>query len=104
MAHSRETAQQVRSEYIDTMSKISFSYFKDYHSKLHKMQVSGGSGRPGGREGGGGGWWEGGRGEGGREGGGGGGREGGGGGRGREGVVGGRREGVGGRREGVEGG
>ena len=39
MAHSRETAQQVRSEYIDTMTKINFSYFKDYYSKLMKMQV-----------------------------------------------------------------
>ena len=39
MAHSRDTAQQVRSEYIDTMSKISYSYFKDYYSKLNKMQV-----------------------------------------------------------------
>ena len=39
MAHSRETAQQVRSEYIDTMAKIYFSYFKDYYSKLMKIQV-----------------------------------------------------------------
>ena len=39
MVHSRETAQQVRSEYIDTMTKICFSYFKDYYSKLMKMEV-----------------------------------------------------------------
>ena len=39
MAHSRDTAQQVRSEYIDTMAKIYFSYFKDYYSKLMKIQV-----------------------------------------------------------------
>ncbi len=39
MAHSRETAQQVRSEYMDTMGKIYYSYFKDYHSKLMKLQV-----------------------------------------------------------------
>ena len=40
MAHSRETAQQVRSEYMDTMAKIYYSYFKDYYSKLMKIQVS----------------------------------------------------------------
>ena len=39
MAHSRETAEQVRSEYVDTMGKVYYSYFKDYHSKLMKMQV-----------------------------------------------------------------
>ncbi len=39
MAHSRETAQQVRSEYMDTMGKIYYSYFKDYYSKLMKLQV-----------------------------------------------------------------
>lgn len=39
MAHSRETAEQVRSEYVDTMGKMYYSYFKDYHSKLMKMQV-----------------------------------------------------------------
>lgn len=38
MAHSRETALQVRTEYVDTMGKMYFSYFKDYHSKLMKMQ------------------------------------------------------------------
>jgi hypothetical protein len=42
MAHSRETALQVRSEYIDTMAKIYYSYFKDYYSKLMKMQVRSG--------------------------------------------------------------
>ena len=39
MAHSRETAEQVRSEYVDTMGKMYYSYFKDYHSKLMKLQV-----------------------------------------------------------------
>ena len=38
----------MRSEYIDTMSKIMFSYFKDYNSKLLKMQVRGGAGGGGG--------------------------------------------------------
>ena len=41
MAHSRDTAQQVRKEYVDTMAKIYYSYFKDYHSKLMKLQVGG---------------------------------------------------------------
>lgn len=41
MAHSRDIALQVRSEYIDTMTKVYFSYFKDYYSKLMKMQVCG---------------------------------------------------------------
>ena len=40
MAHSRETALQVRTEYLDNMGKMYFSYFKDYYSKLLKMQVS----------------------------------------------------------------
>ena len=39
MAHSHETAEQVRSEYMDTMGKMYYSYFKDYHSKLMKLQV-----------------------------------------------------------------
>ena len=41
MAHSRDTAQQVHKEYVDTMGKIYYSYFKDYHSKLMKLQVGG---------------------------------------------------------------
>ena len=44
MAHSRDTAHQVHKEYVDTMGKMYYSYFKDYHSKLMKLQVSG-SGR-----------------------------------------------------------
>ena len=39
MAHSRDTALQVHKEYVDTMGKIYYSYFKDYHSKLMKLQV-----------------------------------------------------------------
>ena len=46
MAHSRETAHQVRSEYIDTMGKMYYSYFKDYHSKLMKLQVRGVEAKP----------------------------------------------------------
>ena len=41
MAHSWDTAQQVHKEYVDTMGKIYYSYFKDYHSKLMKLQVGG---------------------------------------------------------------
>lgn len=39
LAHSRETAEQIQGEYIDTLSKIYFSYFKDYYNKLMKLQV-----------------------------------------------------------------
>lgn len=39
MTHSRETAEEVRSDYVDTLSKIYFSYFKDYYNKLMKLQV-----------------------------------------------------------------
>ena len=39
MAHSRPTALEIQTEYVDTMSKIYYSYFKDYHSKLLKLQV-----------------------------------------------------------------
>ena len=39
LAHSRETANQIREEYVDTLSKIYYSYFKDYYNKLMKLQV-----------------------------------------------------------------
>ena len=39
MAHSRPTALEIQTEYVDTMSKIYYSYFKDYHTKLMKLQV-----------------------------------------------------------------
>lgn len=38
MAHHRQVAREIRDEYIDTMSKIYFSYFKTYISKLLKLQ------------------------------------------------------------------
>ncbi|XP_065919051.1 vacuolar protein sorting-associated protein 52 homolog isoform X2 [Dysidea avara] len=38
MAHSRPTALEMQTEYVDTMSKIYYSYFKDYYSKLMKLQ------------------------------------------------------------------
>ena len=40
LAHSRETANQIREEYVDTLSKIYYSYFKDYYNKLMKLQVT----------------------------------------------------------------
>ena len=39
MAHHRQVAREIRDEYIDTMSKIYFSYFKTYISKILKLQV-----------------------------------------------------------------
>ncbi|XP_064474251.1 vacuolar protein sorting-associated protein 52 homolog isoform X2 [Ornithodoros turicata] len=38
MAHDRETAQDVREEYVTTMGKVLFSYFKSYTSQLMKLQ------------------------------------------------------------------
>ena len=39
MAHHRQVAREIKDEYIDTMSKIYFSYFKTYISKLLKLQA-----------------------------------------------------------------
>lgn len=39
LAHHRQVAREIKDEYIDTMSKIYFSYFKSYISKLMKLQV-----------------------------------------------------------------
>lgn len=38
MAHHRPTAAELKDEYVDTMSKILFSYFKRYQSSLMKLQ------------------------------------------------------------------
>ncbi|XP_041369494.1 vacuolar protein sorting-associated protein 52 homolog [Gigantopelta aegis] len=38
MANERHVAKEVRDEYIDTMSKIYYSYFKGYSSRLMKLQ------------------------------------------------------------------
>ena len=35
---NREVASEIREEYIDTMSKIMFSYFKSYSGRLAKLQ------------------------------------------------------------------
>ncbi|KAF6771359.1 hypothetical protein AHF37_09929 [Paragonimus kellicotti] len=41
LAHDRETAAEIRTEYVNTMSKVYYSYFKAYCSKLNKLQVVG---------------------------------------------------------------
>ncbi|EDO47167.1 predicted protein, partial [Nematostella vectensis] len=38
LAHHRQVAREVKDEYVDTMSKIYFSYFKSYMAKLMKLQ------------------------------------------------------------------
>lgn len=38
LANNREVAKEVRSEYLDTMSKVIFSYFKSYSGRLLKLQ------------------------------------------------------------------
>ena len=39
MANERHVAKEVRDEYFDTMSKIYYSYFKGYSSRISKLQV-----------------------------------------------------------------
>lgn len=39
MAHERQVAREIRDEYVDTMGKMYFSYFKAYMSKLMRLQV-----------------------------------------------------------------
>ncbi|XP_065060211.1 vacuolar protein sorting-associated protein 52 homolog isoform X1 [Rhopilema esculentum] len=38
LAHHRQVAREIRDEYVDTMSKVYFSYFREYISKLMKLQ------------------------------------------------------------------
>uniref|UniRef100_A0A8C1K6I0 Vacuolar protein sorting-associated protein 52 homolog n=1 Tax=Cyprinus carpio TaxID=7962 RepID=A0A8C1K6I0_CYPCA len=38
LANERTVAKEIRDEYVDTMSKIYFSYFKSYSSRLLKVQ------------------------------------------------------------------
>ena len=40
MSNERTIAREVRDEYVETMSKIYYSYFKSYTSRLMKLQVS----------------------------------------------------------------
>lgn len=39
LANERHVAKEVRDEYVDTMSKVNYSYFKGYISRLMKLQV-----------------------------------------------------------------
>ncbi|KAI4900822.1 hypothetical protein NFI96_026832 [Prochilodus magdalenae] len=39
LANERTVAKEIRDEYVDTMSKIYYSYFKSYSSRLLKVQV-----------------------------------------------------------------
>lgn len=39
MANERHVAREIRDEYLDTMSKIYYSYFKGYLGRLMKLQV-----------------------------------------------------------------
>ena len=38
--HDRSIARECRDEYVNTLSKVYFSYFKEYSSKLSKLQVN----------------------------------------------------------------
>ncbi len=38
MANNRDVAREIRDEYVETMSKVLFSYFKAYSSRLAKLQ------------------------------------------------------------------
>lgn len=40
LSNERNIAEEICGEYIDTMSKIYFSYFKSYCSRLKKLQVA----------------------------------------------------------------
>lgn len=42
LANERTVAKEIRDEYVDTMSKIYYSYFKSYSGRLLKVQVSAG--------------------------------------------------------------
>ncbi|CAH8664418.1 unnamed protein product [Heterobilharzia americana] len=39
LAHDREIAKEIKVEYINTMSKVYYSYFKTYGGKLTKLQL-----------------------------------------------------------------
>lgn len=40
LTNDRQIADEIRREYLDTLSKVYFSYFKAYSSKLMKLQVN----------------------------------------------------------------
>jgi hypothetical protein len=37
--HDKAIARECKEEYVNTLSKVYFSYFKEYSSKLNKLQV-----------------------------------------------------------------
>lgn len=39
MANERNVAEEICAEYVDTMGKIYFSYFKAYSTRVSKLQV-----------------------------------------------------------------
>ena len=39
MAHEKEVAREIREEYVETMGKVYYSYFKAYASRLIKLLV-----------------------------------------------------------------
>ena len=39
LRHSRQTANEIKDEYVDTMSKVHTTYFKTYLHRLLKLQV-----------------------------------------------------------------
>ena len=40
MTHHRQVAREIKDEYVDTISKVYWSYFKSFISKLMKLQVN----------------------------------------------------------------
>jgi vacuolar protein sorting-associated protein 52 len=40
MLHDKNVAKECRDEYVNTISKVYFSYFKEYSAKLSKSQVN----------------------------------------------------------------
>lgn len=39
LANERQVSKECRDEYVNTLSKIYYSYFKEYTTKLSKLQV-----------------------------------------------------------------
>uniref|UniRef100_A0A914CG91 Vacuolar protein sorting-associated protein 52 homolog n=1 Tax=Acrobeloides nanus TaxID=290746 RepID=A0A914CG91_9BILA len=45
LANDRQVAREIKDEYVDTVSKMFFSYFKTYVSRLFKLQMSDSAGK-----------------------------------------------------------
>lgn len=39
LSNDRQIAGEIRREYMNTLGKVSYAYFKDYSKKLMKLQV-----------------------------------------------------------------